>query len=289
MATPPTSASSSAAAATAPWVHRSLAAAVESNDHAAVLHKLAMGHSPSLPAEHGEPPLVVAVRNCTPQAKAVWNALLAAGATPDDTAPTTGVTPLMEAALRGNESAVRALLRAGADPARRDLSGRTALHYAAIGGAAGLLRNLDELTHGAMRNAADASRYTPLMYAAEHGSLPCVVYLLSVGADTTVRSKAMSHVAYELAAWFGHTSVAMYLASHKADMGGAAAAAAAAALAAGTPAIERVQSAAVPPASAFAGPGGVGAPPAGGGAVAGSSTGVAAAMMEGLSIHAPRV
>ena len=53
------------------------------------------------------------------------------------------VTPLMAAAATGQEGAVETLLHRGADPARRDLRGRTAAHYARRSGHHHLAERLD--------------------------------------------------------------------------------------------------------------------------------------------------
>src|SRR3712207_925552 len=53
------------------------------------------------------------------------------------------VTPLMAAACCGNEAAVELLLQTGADPARRDVRGRTAAAYARASGHPHLAARLD--------------------------------------------------------------------------------------------------------------------------------------------------
>lgn len=53
-----------------------------------------------------------------------------AGVSPDRTWGVEYVTPLMYAAASGHEDAARALVSIGADPARRDRRGRTAVHAA---------------------------------------------------------------------------------------------------------------------------------------------------------------
>jgi hypothetical protein len=45
------------------------------------------------------------------------------------------------------------------------------------------------LTYGANVNAVNATRWTPLMYAAHHGHVPTCVLLLTLGADAAARSR----------------------------------------------------------------------------------------------------
>jgi hypothetical protein len=54
-----------------------------------------------------------------------------------------GLTPLMIAAAGGHEAVVEMLLRCGADPARRDVQGRSAAFYARAAGYPDLAKRLD--------------------------------------------------------------------------------------------------------------------------------------------------
>ena len=53
------------------------------------------------------------------------------------------LTPMMAAAVCGKEAVVELLLECGADPARRDMAGRTAAAYARCGGHPHLAARLD--------------------------------------------------------------------------------------------------------------------------------------------------
>jgi hypothetical protein len=140
-----------------------------------------------------------------------------------------GKTVLHVAAAVDNPSAVMALLRAGSLADQPDLSGRSPLHYAALGGSdymcvkllkyAGLQASGSVTGAGgsawdgrggevftAALNRQDASGYTPLMLAAEHGRLAVVEALLARCPNVGLRSK-LHHSGLELADWYGHTAV----------------------------------------------------------------------------------
>lgn len=68
------------------------------------------------------------------------------------------VTPLMQASNLGNAEVVEALLSAGADPLRTDSEGRSALHYASMGGQAAVLSRLLQAVPGFDVNAVGEVR-----------------------------------------------------------------------------------------------------------------------------------
>ncbi len=95
-----------------------------------------------------------------------------------------GATPLMLAALHGNEDLVRLLLDQGADPSARNGAGATALMWAA--GDIGKVRLL--LASGAQVNVASEDGKTPLMIAARHeGASAIVRLLLEKSADVNAK------------------------------------------------------------------------------------------------------
>jgi ankyrin repeat protein len=92
---------------------------------------------------------------------------------------------IADAAERGDASAVRALLKQGADVNTAQGDGMTALHWAAMNGDA----NLASLLLGAGANTRAATRinrYTPLMLAARQGHGRVVEALLAGGADPSI-------------------------------------------------------------------------------------------------------
>lgn len=76
-------------------------------------------------------------------------------------------SPLMRAAELGAARAFEALLRLGAKPAAQDIKGRTAMHYAAIGGSASIVRRAAKA--GMSVRQRDAAGGAPLTLAALSG------------------------------------------------------------------------------------------------------------------------
>ena len=89
-----------------------------------------------------------------------------------------GESPLMLAALRGQEDVAQRLIKKGADVNK---TGWTPLHYAASGGKVPLLKLLIE--NHAYIDAESPNGTTPLMMAAMYGTGAAVELLLQEGAD----------------------------------------------------------------------------------------------------------
>ena len=88
---------------------------------------------------------------------------------------------LVQAAARGDATAIRLLLRERVDVNAVDADGATALHFAVWSDD---LATVDELIKaGANVRAANAFRITPIYIAAEQGNAGIVTRLLSAGAD----------------------------------------------------------------------------------------------------------
>jgi len=92
-----------------------------------------------------------------------------------------GADPLQDAVIAGDAKLVGVLLDAGAKADRADLSGLTALHYAAALGKAAVVTAL--IAAGADPNASDIRGVTPLHLAAAGGHTAAVEALLAAGAD----------------------------------------------------------------------------------------------------------
>jgi uncharacterized protein len=94
-------------------------------------------------------------------------------------------TPLLLACSSGHVEAAAALLAAGAQANTRDLTGATALHWAA--------QRRDRctvfvlLSHRPEVNVKDEFGVTPLMWAATNGDQPTVMALLAAGAELELR------------------------------------------------------------------------------------------------------
>ena len=93
-------------------------------------------------------------------------------------------TPLMMAALKGHQGVAQLLIERGADVNK---TGWAPLHYAATGGHVALIELL--LEHHAYIDAESPNGTTPLMMAAQYGTLAAVKALLEAGADPTLKNQ----------------------------------------------------------------------------------------------------
>jgi ankyrin repeat protein len=92
--------------------------------------------------------------------------------------------PLVEAARRGDEAAVRALVDAAGDSNSAEADGTTALHWVVRNGD---LASVDRLLRaGARAGAANRYGVTPLYLAAANGDAAIVARLIEAGADPLV-------------------------------------------------------------------------------------------------------
>jgi len=153
--------------------------------------------------------------------------------------------PLIEAAKRGDTTAVRGLIKSGVDVNSAQADGTTALHWAAQNNDA----DMADLLISAGANANTANRYgvtpmylacasgdaavvrklitasvdpnalflegqTPLMTAAKAGNVPAVEALLQSGAAVDAKESWRGQTALMFAAAQGHTEVARVLIQH---------------------------------------------------------------------------
>lgn len=182
--------------------------AVTFDDDRGVERMMREGVSANLRNAKGEPALLVAVREAS--AKVIALLLQAPGIDIDARNPV-DETPLMIAALKGDDDAVAALIAHGASTRK---GGWTPLHYAATGGDPATVQML--LSHGALLEARSPNGSTPLMMAAKYGREDVVKALLSAGADRDLKNDlGMNAVAFAASA--GRVSLANQLTNQLAD------------------------------------------------------------------------
>lgn len=157
--------------------------AIELDNGAAVADLLRRGFDPNARDPKGQPALIVALRGDSRKAAA---ALIAAKGLKVEERNAKDESALMLAALRGNLSAARALIRLDADVNK---TGWTPLHYAASGTTqdAGAMVAL-LLEESAYIDAASPNGTTPLMMAVRYGTGDVALLLIEEGADPTLKN-----------------------------------------------------------------------------------------------------
>lgn len=159
--------------------------AIKRDDDRALRRLLERGLDPNLISPDGQHGLFLALAQESYKAAEV---LLRAPKIDVNRANPSGETPLMMAALKGQEALVERLIKMGADVNK---PGWTPLHYAATGGHAAIVQQL--LAAYAYIDATSPNGSTPLMMAAMYGTLAAVNLLLQEGADPSLRNEqAMS-------------------------------------------------------------------------------------------------
>ena len=120
------------------------------------------------------------------------------------------VTPVADAARRGDRDEVRALLQQGADVRAAHADGMTALHWAAERGDAQLAEML--LYAGANVGAVTRiGQYTPLHLASKAGNATVVAALLKAGAPANVTTSTTGVTPLHLAAASGNAAIVQAL------------------------------------------------------------------------------
>lgn len=141
---------------------------------------LRRGFDPNTPNPNGTPALILALQE---QSFNVARVLIDHPQTQPDVRNPRDESPLMLAALRGQEQLVVRLVSRGA---KVNKTGWTPLHYAATGGHVRISAFL--IGAGADVNAESPNGTTPLMMAAMYGNDATVKFLLESGAEAYVRN-----------------------------------------------------------------------------------------------------
>ncbi len=155
--------------------------AVIRDDGATITRLVGRGFDPNSLDPTGQTALHLALRA---DSASVVEALLAAPGIDVNVANSSGETPLMMAALKGQLERCEQLLARGAAVNK---SGWTPLHYAATGPAPTIVQLL--IDKGARIEAPSPNRSTPLMMAAGYGAEANVDVLLGRGADPRARNE----------------------------------------------------------------------------------------------------
>ncbi len=153
---------------------------VRGDNASGVAELLNRGFDPNTPDEQGQTGLLIAVKEPSPK---VIQVLLASPKTNVETRNAKDESPLMLAAIKGQQDVVTRLIARDADINK---PGWTPLHYAASGGHVAIMKQL--LDNYAFIDAQSPNGTTPLMMAAMYGSTEAVKLLLDEGADVFMRN-----------------------------------------------------------------------------------------------------
>ncbi|MEP6720047.1 MAG: ankyrin repeat domain-containing protein [Variovorax sp.] len=155
--------------------------AVRSDNAGAVRDLIARGFDPNTPDEHNQTGLLIALREPSPK---VIRVLLDAPQTNVEVRTSKDESPLMLAAIKGQQDIVVRLLARDADVNK---TGWAPLHYAASSGQVAIMKLL--LDKFAFIDAQSPNGTTPLMMAAMYGSIDSVKLLLDEGADPMMKNE----------------------------------------------------------------------------------------------------
>jgi ankyrin repeat protein len=135
------------------------------------------------------------------------------GAQPD------GATAIQWAAYRDDSAMADLLISAGADVKAANRDGATALQLASINGSAPMIQKL--LKAGANPNEKGPHGETPLMFVARNGNLAAIRALLDRQADVNAKEALRGTTALMWAAEQGHAAAVRLLIEHNADVAAA--------------------------------------------------------------------
>ena len=155
--------------------------AVKSDDAAAVRELLRRGFDPNTRDPQSQTGLLLALREPSPK---VARVLIEAAQTDVEARNANDESPLMMAALKGQQEFVAKLIARDADINK---PGWAPLHYAATTGQVAIMRVL--LEKHAFIDAQSPNGTTPLMMAAMYGTTEAVKLLLDEGADPLMKNE----------------------------------------------------------------------------------------------------
>jgi ankyrin repeat protein len=155
--------------------------AVKGDDASTVRSLLQRGFDPNTPDPQTQTGLILALMEPSPK---VAKVLLEAKQTNVEARNGKDESPLMMAALKGNQEAVSQLIARDADINK---PGWTPLHYAATSGQVAIIKVL--LEKSAFIDAQSPNGTTPLMMAAMYGTTETVKLLLDEGADIAMKNE----------------------------------------------------------------------------------------------------
>lgn len=155
--------------------------AITRDDPRAIKELLNRGFDPNTPDPKGQNGLYLALRE--PSFKAA-QVLIDWPKTDVNILNAKGESPLMLAALKGQQDLVEKLIKKGADVNK---TGWTPLHYAATSGHLAIISLL--LENSAYIDAESPNATTPLMMAAMYGSPEAVKVLIQAGADLNMQNQ----------------------------------------------------------------------------------------------------
>ena len=156
-------------------------AAIKRDDAPVVTALLRRGFDPNTPSPDGQHGLYLALREPSVQ---VARVLIDWPQTQVEARNRADESALMMAALKGQTDLARRLIARGADVNK---TGWSPLHYAATGGHQAMISLL--LDAHAYLDADSPNGTTPLMMAAQYGSIAAVRQLLEAGADASLRNQ----------------------------------------------------------------------------------------------------
>jgi len=155
--------------------------AVRSDNASGVKDLINRGFDPNIRDPKGQTGLLIALREPSPR---VVQVLIDSPKTDVNGLNASGESPLMMAALKGQDDLVQRLIARDADINK---TGWTPLHYAATNGHVEIMKLL--LDKSAFIDAQSPNGTTPLMMAAMYGSSAAVKLLLDEGADPLMKNE----------------------------------------------------------------------------------------------------